>query len=101
MVHDKRAKPTAPLERDLETAIGLVWGHLKARQFRQAATLAGGCLAVWPDQPVLVLLAAYADGELGAPLTPALRARLDRSDHAGLAALVLRRATTHDEGGMP
>lgn len=84
-------------DRDLDTAIGLVWGHLRARQHRQAATLARGCLALWPGQPVLTLLGAYAGGELGEPLTPQLRAQLDRSGHAGLAALVLRRAVSHKE----
>lgn len=91
--------PSAPLERDLETAIGLVWGHLKARQFRQGATLAAGCLALWPGQPMLVLLAAYADNELGTPLAPPLRATVERSTHAALAALVLRRAPGN--GGAP
>jgi len=82
----------APLERDLETAIGLTWGHLKARQFQPAATLAAGCLGLWPGQPMLLLLGAYAAGELGEPLTPDVRLLLRQPAYAGLAALVLRRA---------
>lgn len=89
------------IDRDLETAIGLVWGHLKARQYPQAAILAGGCLSLWPGQPMLVLLAAYAAGELGEPLTPQLSGQLDRSRHADLAALVLRRAAPAHAGEAP
>lgn len=83
---------TPNLERDLETAIGLVWGHLRARQYRQASLLARGALALWPEQPLLLLLGAYAAGELGeAPAAP-VRALPRQPQYAALAALIARRA---------
>lgn len=94
-----RSGAEAPLERDLETAVGLVWGHLASHQFRQAATLARGCLEVWPAQPLLLLLGANAASELGEPLTPQVRALLDRPAYAGLGALVLRRAAGAGRAG--
>lgn len=84
--------PAGSLERELETAIGLVWGHLACHQFGQAATLARGCLDVWPEQPLLLLLGAHAANELGEPVTPQVRALLRQPPYAALAALVLRRA---------
>ena len=45
---------------ELTLATGLVWGHLKARQFDTALTLARGCLQVWPGDAALALMAAYA-----------------------------------------
>jgi hypothetical protein len=80
------------LEGELELAVGLVWGYLRTRQFGPAATLARGCLAVWPEQPLLVLLAAYSGAELGEPLAPPVRALLQQHAYAALAPLIRRRA---------
>lgn len=80
------------LEPELELAIGLVWGYLRTRQFAQAATLARGCLALWPGQPLLALLEGYAGAELGAPLAPSVQALLRQPPYAPLAPLMLRRA---------
>lgn len=89
----RHAAPRAAApDRDLETAIGLVWGHLGARQFHQAAVLARGCLALWPGQPMLVLLGAHAANELGQAPAPEVHALLREPAYAPLAALVLRRA---------
>lgn len=53
---------------DLTMAIGLVWGHLSARQFEQAFLLARGCLRVWPDDRNLILMHAYAAAEVLEPV---------------------------------
>lgn len=52
---------------DLVMAIGLVWGHLNARQFEEASLLAKGCLHVWPDEPNLTLMFFYAEDRVSAP----------------------------------
>ena len=102
MALDPMQTQTSPaLERDLETAIGLVWGHLGARQYRQGALLARGALALWPGQPMLLLLGAYAagelgDGEAGDGLTAPARALLRLPEYAALAGLVVRRARGRD-----
>ena len=46
---------------DLVMAIGLVWGHLNARQFEEASLLAKGCLHVWSEEPNLTLMFFYAE----------------------------------------
>lgn len=77
---------------DQVIAIGLVWGHLRARQFEQAFLLAKGCLRVWPDERNLILMHAYAAAEV---LEPVDVARLLATRGAGCEAwirLVLRRA---------
>ncbi|MEN3291024.1 MAG: hypothetical protein V7642_277 [Burkholderiales bacterium] len=51
------------VDNELVIAIGLVWGHLNARQFEEAYFLAKGCMRVWPDNPALILMAAYAAAE--------------------------------------
>ncbi len=80
---------------ELALAIGLVWGHLGAAQFEQAHQLAHGCLRLWPAEPRLVWMAAYAAAELLEPLDAATLAALDALRAGGRgewAALVLRRA---------
>lgn len=52
---------------DLVMAIGLVWGHLNARQFEEASLLAKGCLHVWPEEPNLTLMFFYAEDRVSAP----------------------------------
>jgi hypothetical protein len=56
------------MEIDLVIAIGLVWGHLRARQFEEAFLLAKGCLLVWPGERNLVLMHAYAAAEVLEPV---------------------------------
>ncbi len=84
------------LDPDQTLAIGLVWGHLNTRQFRSAHVLARGCLCMWPGLPMLMLLDAYARGELGMPLDKDTRAMLDGAQYRSLATLILRRATLDD-----
>ncbi|NRR30405.1 hypothetical protein HSX11_09400 [Oxalobacteraceae bacterium] len=84
------AGETTPPE--LILAIGLLWGHLNAAQFEQARKLVRGCLCLWPRDSRLVLMAAYADVELGEALDTATLAALRASEHREWADLVLRRA---------
>lgn len=77
---------------DQVIAIGLVWGHLRARQFEEAYLLAKGCLLVWPGERNLVLMQAYAAAEV---LEPVDVAQLQAARSAACEAwieLVLRRA---------
>lgn len=77
---------------DLVIAIGLVWGHLRARQFEEAFLLAKGCLRVWPDERKLIWMHAYAAAEV---LEPVDRERLLATRNATSEewiSLVLRRA---------
>lgn len=86
---------TAPSDPDQETAIGLVWGYLNVRQFRSAATLAHACLALWPGQPLLLLLGAYAAAELGEPPAAPGAALLRQPPYAAVSKLLLHRAGRH------
>ena len=81
-----------PPHEELSLAIGLIWGHLNTEQFEQAALLARGCLCVWPAEPRLLLMAAFASVELALPLSPEMRASLKNSQCEEWAAMVLRRA---------
>jgi hypothetical protein len=58
----------ADMPADLVMAIGLVWGHLAARQFEEAYLLAKGCMRVWPDDRNLILMHAYAAAEVLEPV---------------------------------
>ncbi len=85
---------------DLVMAIGLVWGHLNARQFEEAFLLAKGCLRVWPDDRNLVLMHAYAAAEVLEPVdTGKLLATRDEACDAWIR-LVLRRAG-EEHGSLP
>jgi hypothetical protein len=53
---------------DLVMAIGLVWGHMRARQFEEAFLLAKGCLQVWPGERNLILMHSYAAAEVLEPM---------------------------------
>ncbi|MTV41743.1 hypothetical protein [Duganella radicis] len=79
---------------DQVMAVGLVWGHLRARQFEQAYLLAQGCLRVWPDERNLILMHGYAAAEVLEPVDAArLRAAGgDAGAGADWTRLVLRRA---------
>lgn len=62
----KRKRADMPI--DLVMAVGLVWGHLRARQFEEAYLLAKGCLRVWPDDRSLILMQSYAAAEVLEPV---------------------------------
>lgn len=86
----KRAR-REELEAELVTAIGLVWGHLNARQFEEAHALAAGCMRVWPQDRALPLMRAYAAAELLEPVdTERLQALRDPACEEWIR-LVLRR----------
>jgi hypothetical protein len=73
-------------------AIGLVWGHLSARQFDDALQLARACIQIWPDDRRFALMAAYAAVELAAELDDSMRAALELDGATALAGLIWRRA---------
>jgi hypothetical protein len=77
---------------DLVIAIGLVWGHLRARQFEEAYLLAKGCLLVWPDERNLVLMQAYAAAEVLEPVNVEQLLAARTAACEAWIALVLRRA---------
>lgn len=79
-------------EPEEDAALGLAWGLLATRQFHATTTLVQGSLAVWPHQPLLHLLGAYAAVELGQALAPAVQALLRQPVYGGLAPLIARRA---------
>ncbi|MFC5474018.1 hypothetical protein [Paraherbaspirillum soli] len=88
----KPAVKSAPMPAELVLAIGLIWGHLSARQFEPAYQLAIACLCVWPDQPTPRLMSAYAAVELGYPLQPDTLAALHSAACPEWSGLVFRRA---------
>lgn len=53
---------------ELIIAVGLVWGHLNARQFDEARQLAKGCLCLWPGNKDLTLMATHAAAEIPEPM---------------------------------
>ena len=88
----KAVKSSEVLSDELKLAIGLVWGCLNTRQFEAACRLAHGCLAVWPGELRLSLMAAYASVEMQQPLEPRVLQVLDRGDCKEWSNLVYRRA---------
>lgn len=99
----RRRTPREPRDDELTMAVGLVWGHLHAQQPEDAYLLATGCQSLWPDDPGLALLAAYAATEVDEPVDVGALRRITGSgamagtaDAAGVAsfiALVERRST--------
>ena len=88
-----RAKPKrAGMPADQLMAIGLVWGHLSARQFEEAFLLAKGCLRVWPDERNLLLMHAYAAAEVLEPIHVDKLLAIKDPDCQEWIRLVLRRA---------
>lgn len=77
---------------DQVIAIGLVWGHLRARQFEQAWLLAQGCLRVWPEERNLILMQAYAAAEVLEPVDTERLLALRTPATEEWISLVLRRA---------
>ncbi|MFC7518738.1 hypothetical protein ACFQUU_27375 [Herbaspirillum sp. GCM10030257] len=83
--------------RELIIAIGLVWGHLNSSQFEEAWQLAKACLHIWPDEPRLAMMYAYAAVEVLEPLDDRMRALLSQGRCPEWEALVLRRADMHNK----
>lgn len=82
------------IQAELVFAIGLVWGHLSARQFEEAYSLAKGCMHIWPEDRSLALMSAYAAAELLEPVDERRLAGLRDSSSEAWIRLVLRRAET-------
>jgi hypothetical protein len=91
----RRKLKRTELPADLVIAIGLVWGHLRARQFEEAFLLAQGCLRVWPEDRSLILMHAYAAAEVLEPVdTEKLFAVRDVACEEWIQ-LVMRRTVTN------
>jgi len=97
----RRRTPREPRDDELTMAVGLVWGHLHAQQPEDAYLLATGCQSLWPDDPGLALLAAYAATEVDEPVDVAALRRCTAgtvdtgaaADMASFIALIERRST--------
>lgn len=81
-----------PMPPDQVIAIGLVWGHLRARQFEEAFLLAEGCLRVWPDERNLIWMHAYAAAEVLEPVDMERLLATRSATSEEWIGLVLRRA---------
>ena len=73
-------------------AIGLIWGHLNARQFEDAYQLARGCAVLWPEDQRIALMAAYAAVELAEPLEEEMVQAMKTTEHSAWTSLIWRRA---------
>jgi hypothetical protein len=80
------------IQAELVYAIGLVWGHLNARQFEEAYSLAKGCLRIWPEDRSLALMYAYAAAEVLEPVDEKKLTGLRDAACEDWIRLVLRRA---------
>ena len=83
---------------EIALAVGLVWGHLNARQFDAAYHLARGCSSLWPDDERFTLMAAYAAVELAAPLEDSMVHAMKTSDCLAWTSLIWRRAYSPEPG---
>lgn len=90
MMRTKKQKESLPDE--LVIAVGLVWGHLNARQFESAYALARGCLGLWPQDRGLLLMYAYAAAEMLEPVDEARLEAVEDPACDGWKQLVRRRA---------
>ncbi|MEB0136388.1 hypothetical protein QN362_13680 [Actimicrobium sp. CCC2.4] len=77
---------------EIALAIGLIWGHLNARQMEDAYQLACGCAALWPDDSRFALMASYAAVELAAPLEDFMLDALKNTGSTPWTKLIWRRA---------
>ena len=91
-----RKRRIAP-DPEIALAIGLIWGHLNARQFEEAYQLARGCASVWPGDERFSLMAAYAAVELAAPLEDAMVHAMKTSECLAWTSLIWRRAYSPGE----
>lgn len=91
----RKKERVAPEQAELTYAIGLVWGHLSARQFEEAYYLAKSCLGIWPEDRALWLMLAFAAAEVLEPfdLKDLERFRDGKSDE--WIRLVRRRSERH------
>ena len=88
----KKRESSAACQGELELTIGLVWGHLCSRQFEAAYELARGCLWVWPDEPRLGAMMAYAQLELFDDPSLLTALRQSHARYGRWGALMLHRA---------
>lgn len=86
-----RKKRTA-LAPEIALAIGLIWGHLNARQLEDAYQLACGCASLWPDDQRFALMASYAAVELAVPLEDFMVHALKTTESTPWTKLIWRRA---------
>jgi hypothetical protein len=77
---------------ELALAIGLISGHLNARQYEDAYALARGCAGVWPQDQRIALMSACAAVELHKPLAPEMTAALRQAECREWCEMILRRA---------
>lgn len=92
----RRKRRIAP-DPEIALAIGLIWGHLNARQFDEAYQLARGCANLWPDDERFTLMAAYAAVELAAPLEESMVHAMKTSEALAWTSLIWRRAYSPGE----
>lgn len=85
-------KKREAVQPELSSAIALTWGFLRARQYEDALRLARGCLAIWPDEQRLLLLAAAAAVELLEPLDDRMREALETAECSTWTRVIQRRA---------
>ena len=83
------------INHDLGTAVGLIWGHLKARQFDDAYTLASACMQLWPGDANLRILQSYAAIEIGLWLDDETMDFLRSMGGVDCAGQLLRKAELH------
>ena len=86
---------------ELVIAIGLVWGHLNARQFEEAYLLAKGCMRIWPEDRSLALMSAYAAAEILEPVDDGKLAGMRDPACEDWIRLVMRRAEKPVEQPAP
>lgn len=77
---------------ELTLAIGLIWGHLNARRFQEAHTLARACAGIWPLEKRLGVMLACAAIELRKPLDPAVLDAVREIECGEWREMILRRA---------
>lgn len=97
----RKRVPRESMADELQLAIGLVWGHLNAYQYQEAHQLATGCLQLWPDEPRLFMMAAFAAAELLEPVDQQRLLALRTPQNQAWIALVLRRLEWHDAAAPP
>ena len=92
----RKRVPRETMADELQLAIGLVWGHLNAYQYEEAHQLASGCLQLWPDEPRLFMMAAFAAAELLEPVDRERLLAVRTPQNQAWIALVLRRLEWHE-----
>lgn len=85
-------KKREAVQPELSAAIALTWGFLRAQQYEDALRLARGCLAIWPNEKRLLLMAAAAAVELLEPLDERMREALETAECSTWTKVIQRRA---------